>query len=53
MTVWLRSATIGTIVCLIVLPAAHAQETLLPPPSIDRVHGSMLASAAASRQISE
>src|ERR1700722_14629915 len=46
MTVWPRSATIAALVCSIALPAAHAQQTPLPPPSIDRAW-SMLASAAA------
>jgi len=46
MTLWLRSASIGAVVCSIVLPVARTQETPLPPPSIDRAW-SMLASSAA------
>lgn len=46
MKVWLRSAIIGAIVRSIVLPAAHSQQTPLPPPSIDRAW-SMLASSSA------
>src|SRR5665213_730309 len=46
MTVWLRPATIAALVCSVVVPAAHTQQTALPPPSIDRAW-SMLASSAA------
>ena len=46
MTVWPRSTPIAALVCSVVLPAAHAQQTALLPPSIDRAW-SMLASSAA------
>jgi len=46
MTVWPRSAAIAGLVFTIVFPVAYAQQTALPPPSIDRAW-SMLASSAA------